>query len=175
MIMRQRAVEVKGDLSCPRKWARTTDLQDGAEKRFQSLPNSTARIEALQPRFALFPEEEPGCIVPPGTADNSPPFQRWDKPRSIILPSPGGTAEALRRRVSAVPPGHERHVLPANRRVARPENARPRVLRNPCFGKRAGERLVVSPVSRVKCCLARALLERLNACHPGGKVVSFLP
>jgi len=95
MIMRQRAVEVKGDLSCPREWIRPTDLQDGAEKRFQSLPNSTARIEALQPRFALFPEEEPGCIVPPGTADNSPPFQRWDKPRSTIPQSPGGTAEAL--------------------------------------------------------------------------------
>jgi len=64
MIMRQRAVEVKGDLSCPREWIRPTDLQDGAEKRFQSLPNSTARIEALQPGFALFPQENPNRTVP---------------------------------------------------------------------------------------------------------------
>ena len=74
---------------------RPADLQDGAKKRVQSPPHTTARIEAQQSGVALSPEEEPGCIVPPGTADNSPPFQRWDKPRSIIPPSPGGTAEAL--------------------------------------------------------------------------------
>ena len=48
----------------------------------------------------LFPDEEPGCIVPPGKVDKvfdgfaSPPFQRWDKRRSIVPPVPG-TAEAL--------------------------------------------------------------------------------
>jgi len=74
---------------------RPADLQDGAEKRVQSLPYSTAHIEAQQSGAALFPEEEPGCIVPPGTADNSPPFQRWDKRWFIVPASPGGTAEAL--------------------------------------------------------------------------------
>ena len=69
---------------------RPADLQDGAEKRVQSLPYSTAHIEAQQSGAALFPEEEPGCIVPPGTADNSPPFQRWDKRRSITPQVPEG-------------------------------------------------------------------------------------
>ena len=72
------------------------DFQDGAEKCVQSLSNSTARIEAQQSGVALFPEEEPGCIVPPGTADKvfdgfaSPPFQRWDKRQSIIPRVPEG-------------------------------------------------------------------------------------
>ena len=55
--------------------ARPAHLQDDAEKRIQSLPQSAAKIEARQSGVALFPEEEPACIVPPGTADNSPPFQ----------------------------------------------------------------------------------------------------
>jgi len=71
-------------------WVRPADLQDDAEKCILSLPHSTARIEAQQSGVVLFPDEEPGSIVPPGTADNSPPFQRWDKRRSVTPQVPEG-------------------------------------------------------------------------------------
>jgi len=44
--------------------ARPAHLQDDAEKRIQSLPQSAAQIEARQSGVALFPEEEPARIVP---------------------------------------------------------------------------------------------------------------
>ena len=58
-------------------------------------PRQTPQRRLTLTGFALLPEEETRCIVPPGTVDSSPPFQRWDKPRSIVPPSPGGTTETL--------------------------------------------------------------------------------
>ena len=75
-------------------YVQPADLRDGAEKCVQSLPHSTAQIEAQQSAVALFPQENPNRAVPEGRLTIAHRFNGGTS-RGPLSPSPGGTAEAL--------------------------------------------------------------------------------